>query len=202
VRFPLFVAIGLAAALAAGCRPQPPDETDYVTRIETARGRKDAQLLKDAEPVPPGRKDDLLPLEYYPIDPAFNVPALLQPSDDPGTIMMPTSAGTQDEMRRVGTLEFTLRGEPLRLTAYISAAAPTMDRLFVPFRDLTSAKETYAAGRYLDLNRTATGLYSIDFNLAYNPYCYFNPLWICPLPPRENHLPVAITAGEKVKAGA
>jgi uncharacterized protein (DUF1684 family) len=102
-------------------------------------------------------------------------------------------------MRRVGTLEFTLQGKPLTLTAYVSAAAPTVERLFVPFRDPTSVSDTYPAGRYLDLSRTATGMYAIDFNLAYNPYCYFNPLWICPLPPRENHLPIAIPAGEKVK---
>jgi len=200
VRPSVLFALTLAAALAAGgCRPQPPDEADYAERIASARARKDAQLLKDPEPVPPGRKDDLLPLEYYPVDPSYNVPAVLTLSADSGTIMMPTSAGTQDEMRRVGTLEFTLQGQPLKLTAYISAAAPVVDRLFVPFRDLTSTSGTYPAGRYLDLSRTATGLYAIDFNLAYNPYCYFNPLWICPLPPRENHLPVAIEAGEKVK---
>ena len=71
--------------------------------------------------------------------------------------------------------------------------------LFVPFRDLTTGTETYVAGRYLDLSRNATGLYEVDFNIAYNPYCYYNPTYDCPYPPRSNRLQVPIRAGEKVK---
>ena len=56
---------------------------------------------------------------------------------------------------------------------------------------MTSGTETYAAGRYLELDRTPTGLYTIDFNKAYNPYCYYNPTFDCPYPPTENRLPAA-----------
>ena len=73
------------------------------------------------------------------------------------------------------------------------------NRLFVPFRDLTSGKTTYPAGRYLDLDVSPSGTYEIDFNLAYNPNCYFSITWVCPLPPRENHLKVAVQAGEQSK---
>jgi hypothetical protein len=59
--------------------------------------------------------------------------------------------------------------------------------------------DTYPGGRYLDLDRTATGVYQLDFNLAYSPNCYFSPVWICPIPPRENQLPIAVLAGERVK---
>jgi uncharacterized protein (DUF1684 family) len=149
--------------------------------------------------VPDKRKDEFLPLSYYPVNPEFNVPAALKPSNDDSTIMMPTSAGTADPMRKVGTLEFTLKGEILSLVAFAPAGTTSVDRLFVPFRDLTSGTETYAAGRYLDLDRTANGVYQLDFNVAYNPNCYFNPLWICPFPPRENHLSVAVLAGERAK---
>jgi uncharacterized protein (DUF1684 family) len=195
------LALLLSAIVAGACGgPKPPDPSDCAGRIAAARAAKDAQFLAESDVVPENRKADLLPLEYYPIDcVAYSVPAALKVSNETGTIMMPTSAGTQDEMRRVGTLEFVLNGEQLKLTAFVSAADRTMDRLFVPFRDLTAGTETYAAGRYLDLVRTATGLYEIDFNVAYNPNCYFNPTWICPLPPRENHLPVRIEAGERVK---
>jgi uncharacterized protein (DUF1684 family) len=68
----------------------------------------------------------------------------------------------------------------------------------VPFRDETSRSETYPGGRYLDLDPTPTGLYEVDFNLAYHPYCYFNSGFECPFPPPENRLPIAVEAGEKL----
>jgi len=68
--------------------------------------------------------------------------------------------------------------------------------LFIIFKDATSGKETYGAGRYLDLDRHGDEIV-IDFNYAYNPYCAYNPDWSCPLPPAENWLKVPIRAGEK-----
>ncbi len=72
-------------------------------------------------------------------------------------------------MQRIGTLEFTLKGQPLKLTAFAEENDAQLRRLFVPFRDLTNGSETYPAGRYLDLERTATGVYDLDFNRAYHP---------------------------------
>jgi len=66
---------------------------------------------------------------------------------------------------------------------------------------LTTGKETYFAGRYLDLEPTGTGIYEIDFNLAYNPYCAYNSGWECPYPPSSNRLKVPIRAGERMKSG-
>ena len=77
-----------------------------------------------------------------------------------------------------------------------------MTRLFVPFSDLTSGTETYAAGRYLDLDPTNTGLYEIDFNRAYNPYCAYNESYDCPYPPSSNRLKIPIRAGERMRASA
>ena len=185
------------AGLVAGCNPGPPNERGYHSEIAAARAEKDRFLKDDREsPVPAERKGEFLPLRYYPIEPAFNIPAMLKPSADQQTISMPTSAGTADQMQRVGTLEFTLKGQTLRLAAFAPAAS-RVDHLFVPFRDATTGKTTYEAGRYLDLNRTATGVYQLDFNRAYNPNCYFSPTWACPLPPRENTLPIDISAGEQ-----
>ena len=190
------------ASSAAACSRRPPD----TPRLRDAHRGRTRATKDDVFPdviglagfrEPEGRA--LLPLVYYPVDPSYNVPAALKPSDDRTTIMMPTSAGTEDPMRRVGTLEFTLKGQPMTLAAFAPAAARTVDRLFVPFRDLTSGKETYPAGRYLDLDRTATGIYQLDFNRAYNPNCYFDLKWICPLPPRENSLQIAVLAGERIK---
>ncbi len=74
---------------------------------------------------------------------------------------------------------------------------------FVPFKDLTNGTETYPAGRYLDIPVTENDIITVDFNVAYNPYCAYSPYYSCPLPPMENHLKVRISTGEKnYKAGA
>jgi uncharacterized protein (DUF1684 family) len=101
-------------------------------------------------------------------------------------------------MKRVGTLGFTINGASYSLTAFADADTNVVTRLFVPFGDLTSGTETYRGGRYLDLDRTPTGLYDLDFNHAYHPYCVYTPSYVCPVPPRENRLQVAIRSGERL----
>src|ERR1700674_1413159 len=189
----------LIGGSAAACGNEPPGEKDYVGRINATRSAKDAAFLRDPSPVPDNRKAELLPLLYYTVDSSYNVPAELKPSSESPTLTMPTSNGEMRPMRRVGALEFTLNGKPLRLTAFVEAGAPDVNHLFVPFRDLTTGTETYEAGRYLDLDRTVTGLYELEFNLAYNPNCYFSPMYSCPIPPAENRLQVEVRAGERMK---
>ena len=90
--------------------------------------------------------------------------------------------------------------EPLHLKAFQRALAEegqALEVLFVPFADLTTGKETYPAGRYLEIRPTSTGFYNVDFNTAFNPTCAYNPTWECPYPPAENRLKIAIRAGEK-----
>jgi hypothetical protein len=97
-------------------------------------------------------------------------------------------------------LGFTLGGSSYTLIAFVNADTDALNRLFVPFGDLTNSGETYHGGRYLELDRTSTGLYDLDFNRAYHPNCVYSPAWECPVPPRENRLPVAIRAGERLRA--
>ena len=190
----------LTIMCAAACSPTPPGPDAYAATISSARAAKD-EFLRTAKdsPIPPEQRAAMLPLPYFPPDEAWSAPAALEPSDPSmqSNVEMPTSTGDRRSMRRVGVLSFTLQGRQLRLSAFVEADAPSMDRLFVPFADETSGKETYAAGRYLDLDRTATNIYLVDFNRAYNPYCAYNPKYDCPYPPRENHLPLAIRAGER-----
>jgi uncharacterized protein len=195
--------LGLVTALVSSgtaCRTPPPEPTDYVGKVETARAAKDANFAATNDPVPADKKAEFLPLAYFAADPDYNVPGVLRPSTESPTLMMPTSTGQQREMRRVGVLEFTLKGQALRLTAFVEVGSRDLNRLFVPFTDMTSGTETYPAGRYMDLDRTATGVYEVDFNYAYHPYCYFNVTYDCPFPPAENRLKVPIRAGEKLKS--
>jgi uncharacterized protein (DUF1684 family) len=203
VRLPgssVLAAIAIALASSA-CSGRPPENgADYIAQIAVARAEKDAEFRKGPDPVPDNRKAELLPLAYFPIDPGYSVPAALKPSTDDTVVPMPTSTGAQRQMRRAGTLEFMLKGQPMKLTAFVEVGAPDMNRLFVPFSDMTSGTETYPAGRYLDLDRSKTGVYVVDFNRAYHPYCYYNPTWDCPYPPAENRLKIPVRAGEKRKS--
>jgi hypothetical protein len=191
----------LVCALLAGCTsgPSAPDDdsASYVKDVQDARAEKDRTLAADPESVPVAKRALLLPLKYYAVDPGFKVPASLKLSKDRPVFDMPTSTGTNRKMQRVGVLEFTLQGTQMSLESFVEAGTQQITSLFVPFADLTTGMETYAAGRYLDLKPTPTGYYVIDFNLAYNPTCAYNPTWECPYPPQANRLKVAIRAGEK-----
>jgi uncharacterized protein (DUF1684 family) len=197
------ILILLVAGLAlggcnAGNPPPAESEGDYSSQIQLERAAKDEAFRNEAnKPVPPEKVSEFLPLKYFPPDPEYVVPASLNPSKERIVVEMPTSQGKIRQHQRVGVLAFTLKGQPLTLGAFVEAGAG-LNRLFVPFSDMTSGTETYAAGRYLELDRTASGVYTIDFNKAYNPYCYYNAEYDCPYPPRESRLPVPIRAGERL----
>ena len=150
-------------------------------------------------PIPAGQRAAFQPLRYYPIDEQYRVPAALRVARGDEVIEMSTSTGKPRRMRRIGTLAFTLKGQPLTLTAFAEADDTALRRLFVPFGDLTSGMDTYQGGRYLDLDLKGSGVYDLDFNRAYHPYCVFNPEYECPVPPRENRLKVPILSGERMR---
>lgn len=196
--FALLLTAAFAAACNAGNPPPEQSEGDYVTQIQVARAEKDEAFRNQPdEPVPASKVDEFLPLKYFPPNPEYVVPASLIPAKEQVIVEMPTSQGKIRKHRRVGMLHFTVKGQPLTLGAFVEAGAG-LDRLFVPFSDLTSGTETYQAGRYLELDRMSSGVYTIDFNKAYNPYCYYNASFDCPYPPRESRLPLPIRAGERL----
>jgi hypothetical protein len=190
-------ALGLAAPGIQACSPPPPDDLSYVEQIEQERAAKNAYYSdpRNEPNIPADQQGEYLPLAYYPVDVIYHVPAALKLEENREVVEIQTSTGPLRRMERIGRLEFTLNGERLALSAFAEAGS---QNLFVPFRDETSLSETYPGGRYLDLDPTPTGLYEVDFNRAYHPYCYFNTSWECPIPPRENRLPIAIPAGEKL----
>ena len=110
---------------------------------------------------------------------------------------MGTSTGETRRQVRAAKLEFDTPSGPAVLFGYKDAGRARCDTIFGPFRDATSGKETYGAGRYLDLEEPHRDEAVVDFNLAYNPYCAYSEAYSCPLPPAENWLKVEVTAGEK-----
>jgi len=188
----------LLAATACGTSTPADPAIDYASVVQAERARKDEAFRRQVDqPIPLAAQRVYLPLKYFPIDPAYAVTASFTPAAGRTPLKMPTSTGLMRDMEQVGTLAFTLKGQLLTLGAYLETGTPP-DRLFVPFTDLTSGTETYAAGRYLELERTPTGIYTIDFNRAFHPYCYYNESYDCPYPPPSNRLPTPVRAGEKL----
>jgi uncharacterized protein (DUF1684 family) len=195
-RFVQLSAAAAALVVAVACSRGP---ENYAGEIAAWRAEKDNFMRHSADsPVPVERRATFSPLPYYPIDEAYRVPASLHVAQSDEIIQLSTSTGKPRRMRRIGTLAFTLKGQSLTLTAFADLDDAQLRRLFVPFGDLTSGTETYQGGRYLDLDRTASRVYDLDFNRAYNPFCVFDSRYECPIPPRENRLKLPVRAGEKM----
>jgi uncharacterized protein (DUF1684 family) len=149
-------------ALASACSAPPDDPKSYVEDVAAGRAAKDHEFnTASNSPVPPNRRAEILPLGYFPIDPDYKVATALSPSNDSTVVTMATSTGGRAQFRRVGTFDFSLKGQPLKLTAFHEVGARG-DTLFVPFTDLTTGNETYESGRFLELEPNATGIYEVD----------------------------------------
>ena len=194
----VFGTLSLTLLVACSSGPSAPDDSKYVEQLTTARAFKDQFFRESPEsPVPADKRNALLPLRYFPIEPSYSVPAVLRLADDRPVFEMPTSSGALRKMQLVGVLEFTLLGQTRSLGAFAPDGTVRIASLFVPFADETTGSDTYSAGRYLDIDPTSTGYYTIDFNAAYNPYCAYNATFECPFPPPTNRLKAAVRAGEK-----
>ncbi len=193
------MAVVAAMAMTLACSGEP---EDYPSQIAAQRAAKDeAFKAQPGNPVPADKMASLVPLTYFPIDELYAVPAALEPAAERTRLQVPTSTGKIRDIERIGTLKFTVKGQTMRLTAFHELDQPQITRLFVPFSDLTNGTETYSAGRYMELDPTPTGIYVVDFNVAYHPFCYYNSEFDCPYPPKENRLEMPIRAGERLRKG-
>ena len=164
-----------------------------MTALENFRREKDAFFASSPDsPLAPEQQEHFRGLSYFPEDPSLRMEIEVTRFPDQEQIKLPTSTGDIQTYTRYGRLSFEVDGKTAELTLFGSPQG-----YFLPFVDSQAGKKTYGAGRYLDPERLPNGTFLIDFNLAYNPYCAYNENWNCPIPPAENHLDVAIRAGEK-----
>jgi len=168
-----------------------------MSELQELREEKDDFFANDPRsPLRPEQRAGFAGLSYFDEDPSLRVEAVLERDvarDE--EIRIATTTGAVQVYRRAGVVRFEVDGRPARVTLY---ASPDMHDLFLPFRDATSGKETYGAGRYLEVDPPdERGRVVVDFNYAYNPNCCYDESWSCPLPPRENWLDVPIRAGER-----
>ena len=142
-------------------------------------------------------------LPFYDWDANFCVEATVSKTPKAPLFEMPTSTERKVLYQKYADLNFTLNGEKFKLSVYqnqqLKYNMETRNKLFLPFKDLSNGKNTYAGGRYIDLDILAikNSKLLLDFNQSYNPYCAYNKNYSCPIPPVENHLEIAIKAGIK-----
>jgi uncharacterized protein len=148
-------------------------------------------------------KEDRALLQFFPVDPSYLVSCRVEKMNNGEWFPMSTSGAAKQMHRIYGKLSFVLHDTTLHLFVYQSQdllqTSDYKDYLFIPFTDVTSGEESYGAGRYLEcyIRDIHDGTLLLDFNKAYNPYCAYTTGYNCPIPPRENNLPVQVKAGEK-----
>jgi len=168
---------------------------NYKETIETQRLQKDNYFKNQHySPLTEDQLSKFSCLEYFEINENLRFNVELKKYSQQQEVDIRTSTGVIQSYIRYGYVEFEVDGVLSSLTAYLQ---PNSDYFFVPFKDLTSGKESYGAGRYIEFEKTGKDQYILDFNTAYNPYCAYNDQWTCPLTPFENNLKVEIKAGEK-----
>jgi len=154
-------------------------------------------------PLNPQARKAFTGLKYFPYDPGFRFVAQIEPASEPGWVEIPVSEGTDPVgtsmmMERFGEIELPMgRLAMFWIDVYGGG-------ILLLFRDATSGRQTYGAGRYLldtikgaDLGSTPAGELIVDFNFAFNPSCHYDECWSCPLAPPQNWLEVEIAAGEQ-----
>jgi uncharacterized protein len=130
---------------------------------------------------------------WFPIDLQYRVTGRFIRDAEPQKIKVLNTFGEVDEYNSEGVVEFSLLGQTLRLRPFTTRPK----RFYFVFRDASSGQETYEAARFLYADLLDDGTTVLDFNQAYNPPCAFNPYTTCPIPLRENRLPIKVLAGER-----
>ena len=183
---------------ARNARPYP---DKYARDVWAERRRKDDAFRQSTwSPLPPSRLRTFEGLAYFRPDVSYRFDGLrLEPiGDDAGaSFEIQTSDARPRPAYRLGRLRFAIEGRELALTAYRVGSSGS-DPLFVPFRDATSGRGTYGAGRYLDIRVEADGSLHPGLQLRVQPLLRLLGWYSCPLPPAENWLPVRIEAGERM----
>ena len=170
-------------------------DNTYLTTIQNQRKEKDTYLKTDKE-SPIENKADFKGLTYFEINTSFKVLAKLDILTTGQKINIAMTGGETEEYEAFANATFEMAGQKCALKIFKAEDGS----LFLPFKDLTTNKETYGSGRYLDLDMRMikNNQMEIDFNRCYHPYCAYNHTFTCPVPPAENLVNVAVKAGEKL----
>ncbi len=174
------------------------NEDQYQETVKSERERQFKYLkFNDESPLTPKQKRELDSLDYFPIDRNYRVRARMVPVRNQVVLEIPMTDGSIERYIKHSLAEFEMGGETRRLLLLQATDELDKKKFFLPFADETSGETTYGGGRYLNVRQDGVNSITIDFNLAYNPYCAYNPDFACPIPPKENILDIPISVGEK-----
>ena len=139
--------------------------------------------------------------DFFEPNPVFYVQAKFKRTKNEEVFEMKTSTSRRPTYKKYGEIKFKINGKKFKLNIYQNQRLMNNElyanHLFLPFTDLTNGEESYGGGRYIDLTISDSKTMIINFNKAYNPYCCYNSRYSCPIPPKENHLNIKVTAGVK-----
>lgn len=173
---------------------------DYARELAEYRAAKDVFFRDEPDsPLTPEGRRTFAGLAYYSYAPELVFEVRPEPYEDIEVVELGTSDGEARAYERWARIGFAVVGAGQSLTVFRD---PQTGDLFLPFVDAGAGRETYGAGRYLDLPELEGGRLLLDFNYAYHPFCAYNPGYSCPIPPAENRLDVHIRAGERLDADA
>jgi uncharacterized protein (DUF1684 family) len=158
------------------------------------RGDKAGIRLKDDDAA---TRKHFQGLTWYPVDPSWRIQAKFTAWSAPRAVVFHNTIGQEETDQSPGYVTFQKDGREFRLDPVVDEG-----KLFFVLRDQTSGKATYGASRFLYAEPAKDGIVWLDFNKAENPPCAFTDYATCPLPPPQNRLALAITAGEKKYAGS
>ncbi|MBC5993680.1 DUF1684 domain-containing protein [Pontibacter cellulosilyticus] len=175
------------------------NEENYTMPLLKEREDKDLSFRsKTNSPLNDEERRSFKNLVYYEPNLEYRIKAEVEPLPEQDTLLMPLTNGSYEPYLRYALAKFEVQNQPHQLTLYKKLSGEKKDQLFVPFTDKTNGFETYGGGRYLDVPfEEGAKTVTLDFNRAYSPFCAYNPEYVCPLPPKDNRLSIAIPAGEK-----
>ena len=196
VAFLSLVMLGVRADLFSQDADDPMERREE--KLKAYRAKRDRFFKEDTHsPLKESDRKKFRGLVYYPIDLNYAIVGVIEryPTEPkPIYVNLPTSKEREKKYMKYGKFRFRSDGKEYVLHIYRPLGG---GELFLPFRDKTSGKETYAEGRYLYIEPMSRGKVLIDFNRAYNPFCEYNEKYLCPFAPEENRLNTPMRAGEK-----
>jgi uncharacterized protein len=201
----LIVFIGIALVLGYILKDVIFNDKPYITAVQKERKEKNRNFkMGSTSPLADSQKVHFDSLSYFAPDKSYALTADLEAFEDPETVQMPLTDGKTEGYLKYGKATFELGDKVHSLVVFLkqNPEPNKPPQLFVPFTDQSNGFETYGGGRYLDVPMPAqnAGTLVLDFNKAYNPFCAYNAAYSCPVPPKENRLPVKMLAGEKTYA--
>lgn len=188
------------ASCTAKQDPQEVSIQNYIDYVNIHRNEVKAFYLSEDSPLSPANKASFKGVDYFPVDTAYRLFAKFEPIHNGTVFIMPTTGGVDEKYRTVGYVYIQLDTISAKLEIYApltNSKHGESGKYFMPFYDGTNGDETYAGGRYLDVYIDQDGKAIVDFNYAYQPFCRYNPVFSCAIPPKSNTIPGRIRAGEK-----